>query len=413
MTYLVKKDAFTLPTTAQSVPVTGVGFQPKALILWCNGATASGFAAQLRMSFGFATSPSQRWHSTIRAGDNVAAGSSNRVRRSETTLVLVPSMTTGASADMTLDLDSFDADGFTLDLLVPLTGVAYVVHYIALGGDELTNAFVGNVVPSAGTGNKAVTGVGFRPDLVITSEINNAAGAGGGASANFALSAFTATQQGVATIRDRDATSPTQVTSYQRSDQALVAVQSGSDAIDHEAAVSSMDADGFTLNFSTHTDATIQYGFLCLKGGLYDVRAETQRTSTGTKSTTGLGFRPSGLLLFGTNKTASSSIDLTQDKLSVGGSDGTTEGGTWVATADAATTTDTDVSHSVTKILQHATVPATLDAEADCTFDADGYTLDWTTADAVAREFISVAFGSPTEILASDTPFVIGGRGAC
>jgi hypothetical protein len=40
-----------------------------------------------------------------------------------------------------------------------------------------------------------------------------------------------------------------------------------------------------------------------------------------------------------------------------------------------------------------------VNAEGDSTFDMDGYTFNWITADATLREFITVAFGSATPIL--------------
>jgi hypothetical protein len=48
------------------------------------------------------------------------------------------------------------------------------------------------------------------------------------------------------------------------------------------------------------------------------------------------------------------------------------------------------------KIIEFADVdvPAATEAEADLkSFDSDGYTLDWTKADAVAREFVYLALG--------------------
>jgi hypothetical protein len=56
--------------------------------------------------------------------------------------------------------------------------------------------------------------------------------------------------------------------------------------------------------------------YLALKGGSFKAGVETQATSTGTKATTGVGFKPSGLLLFGSNRAHSASADFTQMHLS-------------------------------------------------------------------------------------------------
>lgn len=197
---------------------------------------------------------------------------------------------------------------------------------MVLGGADLTNAFVGSY-SSTGPGTQAITGVGFTPDLVIATHIVNVPNTPGGFNtASMNISAFASpTLRGALSFRDTDAANPTQSSSYQRSDEAVTGLSSGSDTINYEADLSSMDADGFTLNYTTNL-GTAGFGYLALKGGKYDVRVETQKTSSGTKSTTGIGFTPTGLLLMGTNATASTSINTTQAKLSIGGSDGTTEG---------------------------------------------------------------------------------------
>jgi hypothetical protein len=63
-----------------------------------------------------------------------------------------------------------------------------------------------------------------------------------------------------------------------------------------------------------------------------------------------------------------------------------------------------------TKVLRHATNPSTVDAEADLnSFDADGYTLGWTTADATAREFVAVSMGSTVAAAASGETMMMMG----
>ena len=68
-------------------------------------------------------------------------------------------------------------------------------------------------------------------------------------------------------------------------------------------------------------------------------------------------------------------------------------------------TTDENSATVTDKILRHATSPSTTDAEADLSsFDPDGYTLNWTTADAVAREFIGLSMGSESAVVEVQVP---------
>jgi hypothetical protein len=62
-------------------------------------------------------------------------------------------------------------------------------------------------------------------------------------------------------------------------------------------------------------------------------------------------------------------------------------------------------------VFSHSTQASTTDAEADLnSFDADGFTLNWSTADATAREFIYLAFGSDAGAPAA-TPRMLASTG--
>lgn len=391
MSLLAKKGVFTLPTATGSVPVTGVGFQPKALILWTTGQTATGYAAGLKLGFGMAASSTQRVTTAIRADDAVSPIVA--VRRAMTNACLIASMTSGGSLQMSTDLTSFDSDGFTLALTVGSAGTAYIVHYLALGGSDITNVFVGKTAIGTAVGPWSVTGVGFTPDLVIGTHILNDIDAGAFGTAQFNLAAFTAFTQGALSFRTQDAANPTNSVNYQRNDKAIVGVGTSASTVGIEGTIASMDSDGFTIDLTTAPTA-VDWGFMAIKGGQYAVLSDTQKTSTGTQGKTGAGFTPKGLFVFGANAAASSSVDSTQSKVSIGASDGTTEGASWASSLDNVATSDTNVAHVEDKVLRHATDPSTTDGEADLSsLDSDGYTLSWTVADAVARQFIAVLFG--------------------
>jgi hypothetical protein len=165
-----------------------------------------------------------------------------------------------------------------------------------------------------------------------------------------------------------------------------------------------MDADGFTVNWTTANASSRIIAYLALKGGRYFVGNETQRTSTGTRAKTGVGFTPTGILAFSVNATANASV-AAHDRIAIGGASAAgTEGATWAGDTDSLATTSADQSTVTDKVLRLIDTdgPAAADAEADLdSFDADGFTLDWTTADAVAREFVFICFGTPASTTVS------------
>lgn len=400
MALSVYKGSFTCNTVTGTQAVTGVGFQPKALIVWGTTVTAAGYSADdIGFFLGCASSASDQWVNGI-FSDN-AVGPTNSSRQISTGN-LIRIVRINQTTDGLASLSSFDADGFTIDWPSDPPSSAWLVHFLALGGADITSAKAGVVSVAAATGDQAFTGVGFRPEFVLMSSNGQTVAAGGQANGSMHIAMTSSTgRQGALAWRDRDGQATSQDASYQRNDKSAAALASNTDTVATEGTLASFDSDGWTINYTTGSLAA-SLGYLALRGGRYFVGSDTQRTSTGTDSATGLGFRPSGLFMMSTNLANSSSVSATTAKLSVFGADGTREGGCWMQQADAVATTDTDMRTVTDKALGFSTQASTTDAEADLSsFDADGFTLDWTTADATAREFLFAAFGSSVRMLAS------------
>jgi hypothetical protein len=402
MALQVKKGTFTAPTVTGNFAVTGVGFQGKALILWGNRNANNTLASNSGFGYGFAATSLQRGTSSFNASNAVTATTTHNERYGMLNRAYTISSATLGLAAAKADFVSWDTDGFTLNFTV--AGTALQIHYIVLGGTDLTNAFVGSFTEPIVTGNLGITGVGFRPDLVLTTAWSQGDNVNA-ASLNYNMSAFASTtKRGALAITSQDVTSPTNANSYERNDKAIVSLNSVG-TLRTEADFVSMDTDGFTLNYSTTVGSGAQpVVYLALKGGKYWVGSDTQKTSTGTQAKTGVGFTPTGLLAFGGNKATATTIDATLAKLTVGGSDGTTQGATFNEDVDNQTTSVAAQVSDTTKVLKHATSPSTVNAEASVSsFDSDGYTLNWSTADATAREFIVIAFGSTAAFPAYST----------
>ena len=379
MALLVKQGTFTKTNAAPPVSqsITGVGFQPRALILWCSKLT-SPFGNNLEFGLGF----SDGTRSYTAAGFSLDAFFTPilfRIHRRQALALL------GYNCDLT----SFDADGFTLNWIENDLTLDQI-HYLALGGDDLTGVHVDTFFDPV-LGNGSVTGVGFQPDALLFTGIMNGVALPDTVAdrLNLNLGMATATQQGAWSVSmERNNFNNTR---RQRTDRAIAALDQLLPAGD--ATLVSMDADGFTLNWDC-CSGQFFWGYLALKGGRYANGAETQPTSPGLKATTGVGFEPLGLLLSSFNRTATTAI-VDHMRLSLGAASESDEGSAWGGHTDLSNPTEAKKAFTTTKALQliEAVAGQPVDAEADASFDDDGYTLDWTTADAVQRQFLHLAIG--------------------
>jgi len=169
MSYLAKVGSFNLDTTrtvGQTQSVTGVGFQPKIVLFWWSGSTATGDnvgGGTYNIGFGAAISSSSRLNVVGFSVDD-AATSNTGVSQYKTDCIRCN--TAPAVVDGIADFYSMDADGFTLVMDDQFSN-AYRISYLALGGDDLTDVYMGSGSTPTSTGNYDVTGVGFQPDALL------------------------------------------------------------------------------------------------------------------------------------------------------------------------------------------------------------------------------------------------------
>ncbi len=424
----IKQGTFNSGTATGNVNVTGVGFQPKAVIFYWTRQTAAGFSAAQLGGMGFATaSPTiQNRGVAIASDDNAATTNTGRRRSATYSIIFLSNGTPTLSGQGSVT--TFGADGFTVNWNTA-PGVNAIIHYIALGGTDITNAVAGNFTLTTGAGTQSVAGLGFQPDSVLFLSTLNEAVDTNTAGSEMNVGFADGTNQGGSAICGRDArTTTTHAGSLQRTDNALVSLNPGAcTAIDNLVAVQSFDADGFTLNKTTATTAVV-WNYIAIKGGRHKVGAFTQPTA-GTppisQATTGIGFQPVGLFLSSFNKAANTAAQV-DGKLSLGGAQSSTaRGAIWLENSNIINS-DANMNTSATKIITMATT-ATVNSDADFTsFDADGFTLSWTTrSDATARQIVYWAIGNsplPPSVVSGptvsstvsgsfvDTPFSITAR---
>lgn len=391
----VKVNQLTGPGATGSAATTDPGFQPAGILLWNPLATATGATAGANFNIGFGTASTARNHMGYSSTDAAATSAAGR---SLSTVHVLRAATSGTStANLSADLTSLDATGFTLNWGT-LTTTSPLFNYLALGGSDITNMKAGSFASGTTTGNVSATGVGFQPDIVFLCISLATANGMAVNNNNYSIGVMTSSAQWAMGVKTQNAQATMNTSRSFRNDRCLVVVSSITDTLAGEFSYVSMDADGFTINQSVAAGTNSVITYLAIKGGQWKVGTDTQKTSTGTKGTTGVGFTPSAVIL-GSVCDTSTAATAANSRLSFGVSDGTRNVATWTGDSDAVPDSISNTIQSNTKCIVLATegtsATPTTNAEASMSsLDSDGFTLNWTTADATARVFGYVAVGA-------------------
>jgi hypothetical protein len=329
---LTKVGSLLSPTGGPNQSITGVGFQPKAVIFFWTAQTVGGFVTNASAGYGFATGVGSERAVGFVSDDNLAAGSNNPARWQWTNrCIAVVANAAAVATDAHASLTSMDADGFSLNW--PVRNTSYIVHYLALGGPDITDAAVGTFRPAAGLGPESFGGLTFSPQFLMFLSIDsNTVGSrvtpDGKVSLGYAgLSSGYGITQGGATAVSRTGGANIVTSSMQRTDAALLEKATNVLGVELVASVTSFDANGFTIDKTVNSGALTDVHYLALRGGQYRV-GDISRPSTAGPSTrayTGVGFTPHGLLFTSFNL-AFQAVPDEEARISVSAADSTLSG---------------------------------------------------------------------------------------
>jgi len=405
----VKVGNFQSGTTAVTTTVTGLTFQPKAVIFYWTrqSGTPPLIGANDRIGMGFAAgSPIDNRSIAIYCQDGADPYSNCARVRSETYSIMFLLNDTSLSGRGSVT--SFNADGFTVTW-ESNRGINAWINYLAIGGDDITNVKAGTITATTSQTTQSFTGVGFQPDFVmfLASLTENVDTVTPHVYLNTGfMTNSTATEQAAVSVCGYDNgtnASTGDAQSQQRTTKAIMGMYSYCWQ-DWLASYYSMDADGFTLDFSDDaptTDTPIFY--LALQGGTHRIGAITQPTSTGTVPYN-VGFQPVGLFLSSFNRVAGDTIDK-QGEISIGAaSSSTAQGAIWGEDKDVTiTTSNTAMSITTNSVIRLASPATTVNAEAAFVdFITNGFRLNWTTVDATARQIVGWTIGSNSTIVGNN-----------
>lgn len=382
---------FQINTSTGNQSVTGVGFEPKALIFFVNPNTADIDSPDLTANhnFGIGMTDGTREFAMSHLSPNGATLEAGYMMQADDRCII---FITGASTRYGASIVSLDSDGFTINV-DEAPGVGYQIGYLALGGDNLTNVRVDDFDTKSGTtGNQAYTGVGFKPDGLIAFSLGHSH-----AYSNSTIRADAC----LSTLGFTDGTNDRCVSNWLRAAGVIVGnrhcIQSNNaflrmiegDSPNYRAVAthSSFDADGFTLNFSVVDSVSLKVMYLAFKGPGVSVGDFTLPTSTGSfAAVSGLSFNPGMMLCASTGQPSMNSFSGNGDgsKLSIGAATLNSQrfclGGTAEDNQSSPATDDDNFQHS-----QHlgriGNFAQGTEEEFDFdTFNSDGFDLDAETA---------------------------------
>lgn len=254
------------------------------------------------------------------------------------------------------------------------------------------------------------SGLPFQPDLLLFN-LCEPQGLGGHDGTTWCIGAADSSgNQWAATTRSTYLSGATaiggllnRVTRYDRfrNDACLIHIGSpqfaGPTTSDVTISWNSMTSDGFTLNVSQLTGTTA-VEVLAVKAhpgrGNFKVGTGTQPGGAGAQSFTGLGFLPHALWV-GSVQETDQAKHTNKGTAVFGFSDGTEDRGVWSATDSGVlggSPPHDPQSLWNDNLINFCSYSGLVNAQAHVqSLDADGFTLDWTTSDGVARLFGWVA----------------------
>ncbi|MCL6578473.1 MAG: hypothetical protein K6T73_03690 [Candidatus Bathyarchaeota archaeon] len=395
--FLAKKGTFTKATTTGTQTVTGIGFTPKIVIFWWTR-QSFGELASVRVGYGFATNYSGTYQNrgVAFASDDEQPNSNAGRYRSETYSIIILS-SGNPTATALASITSFNVDGFSLNWQIN-ENRADIIHYLALGGEDLIYAKAGSFNLSTASGTQDVTGVGFQPNFAMFlwtyTEAVDTSTSHGEIGIGFAASSI---KRAAIVAASEDGRSRTDTWQQQRADSCILLLNPTTGGQDAIVDFSQFLADGFRVNKIDAPAAITPIFYLVLKGGNYDVGSFNSPTSTGTQDIATLGFQPAAVML-ATQGRSSAAIGPNASVSLGAATTAVDRGATWFEDPDNLQDSDNEMETLTTKIIQWrdrtASNTFTLRGSADfVSFLSTGFRLSWSDVEASGRQVIYVAFG--------------------
>lgn len=387
-----------------TVVVAGLGFQPVVVFFWWSGRTetidAAGRATHTR-GFGAAVSATDRRRANTLSQDTPTSMVTNR-SQDDTECIAIATILD--AVDGLMDLQSMDSGGFTL-VVDDAFAASYRIHYLAVGGSDITNVTGSFFTKATITGNQDITSLAFQPDLVLLFGSGQTTMGGTVATdSRLYMGAFDAAgRQACYAGGSNDGAANAQTLSYANDVECFAQFDAAITVTNDRAQWVAMLANGFRINWIENTGATADdISFIALKGGGYYVGSVLTQTDTVTDIVaSGFGFQPASALFVSSGKAKNVADTVTDDdEWSCGAfSDTANRAACAVADDDAAATAvvSTAIEHDEVYVNIDATTGSVEGLMDIKSVDSGGFTCIMDDADPAQAFVWYVAFG-PTAV---------------
>ncbi len=297
-----------------------VGFAPKVIFAFMTGRVGTGNSVvqgDTHKSVGFAVSPISRAVGAGFDADSVGTTVAKSALRSDCLLTAIDGVGTAGR----LDLDAIGATDFDL-IIDEVFGANYAVLLWILGGTTITGASIVNHQTPLALGNNSVVGFGLAPKVYFHLGIGEDAAIPqfrNGSKLAF-CAAVSATQQGVSYSASEDGKATSKTRHYANDIESYVGPR-GNTAIEEIADHVSMDADGFTEDFTKVNATKAREVFtLAIAGGDWAIKPILTVADTVTPIVVaGLASSPSGgIIVSGCDVENVSDTQLAPNRISYG-----------------------------------------------------------------------------------------------
>ncbi len=243
----VATDRFQQPASTGEQTISGVGFQPDAVVFFASHYDEDQNKAHSGFGLGFAVSTSQRGGMSTFSRDGIATSSAHRNQRTDQCIVLQWNTSPNSLADFV----SFNSDGFVVDWS-SVAGSQPSFYYIALKGGQYA---VGSLTSQTSTGNFSDTSIGFQGGAGIFASFCNAASGSNVTDKDISLGiATSSTERFMIGATDEDGVATTNADNFS-DDGKIYKNYDLSQSLEGDIDFVSWNSDGFTLD-QTDADPT-------------------------------------------------------------------------------------------------------------------------------------------------------------
>lgn len=377
------------PASTGSQAYTGWGFTPKAVIFSCtNQSTANSISTTCYYMTGFSTTGKQVALS-MASLDNVSHDADAGGSHSNAHCVHMANY--GGTTVLAAALTSFDSDGITLNWTTTSSGIK--INVLAIGGTGVDSVYIKEITSPGSTGSVGYTGFGFQPDHLMCIGSNyTSAPAANSSTIGYTSFGVCDTSLNQITANGQTRSGPTNYSILY--DGSLFQACSSSDgSISQRMTVTALDSDGFTANWNTSASSGAYLWVLGIKGGSSAVGKKAVATATGSSSITGQSFEPKGVIFFSAGLASGTSFTLSNNHM-IGLCGSTVSNANVAVTTNGGLKNSSDYrSYNTNKIIRFNTASSLTKEAALSSYNSDGLTLNYTTADSSTYDLGYILLG--------------------